>query len=84
MREAHAGGGPFFLNFCPYAVHTPLMANARLLDSYADLDEREARYATMVESVDAARGALLDELERLGVANETLVVLASNREPPAR
>ena len=78
VREAHADGEPFFLNFCPYAVHTPLMANARLLDSYADLDEREARYATMVESVDLALGALLDELERLGIAGETLVVFTSD------
>ena len=40
------------MSFAPYAVHAPIMANERLLGHYPDLDEREAAYATMVESVE--------------------------------
>jgi arylsulfatase A-like enzyme len=42
LRAAHGSGQPFLLNFCPYAVHAPLMANERLLASYAQLDPSEA------------------------------------------
>ena len=35
-----------FLHFAPYAVRTPIMPNRRYLDGYADLDPREAAYAT--------------------------------------
>jgi len=78
LRAAHATGQPFFLNFAPYAVHAPIMANRKLLEPYAELDPREAAYATMIESVDRALGAVLDELERLGEAERTLVVFTSD------
>ena len=78
LREAHRSGQPFYLNFCPYAVHAPIMANEKLLGPYSDLDPREAAYATMIESCDDALGTVLDELERLGIADETLVVFASD------
>ncbi|MDG2292602.1 MAG: SUMF1/EgtB/PvdO family nonheme iron enzyme [Phycisphaerales bacterium] len=69
---------PFFLHFAPYAVHTPIMANRRLLEHYPDLDPREAAYATMVESVDNALGALLDRLEHHGIDDNTIVVLTGD------
>jgi len=78
VRAAHAAGQPFYLNFATYAVHAPIQANRRYLARYADLDPTEAAYATMVESYDAALGAVLDELEKLGVANDTLVWFASD------
>ncbi|MCA9001030.1 MAG: sulfatase-like hydrolase/transferase, partial [Planctomycetes bacterium] len=78
LRDASDTGKPFFLNFCPYAVHVPIMANKRWLDHYPDLDPREAAYATMVESYDHALGALMTELERLDIAQNTLIVFASD------
>jgi len=74
VREAVAAERPFFLNFAPYAVHTPIMANDRYLERYADLHEREAAYATMVESVDTALGDLLDLFDEIGVADNTIVI----------
>jgi len=78
LRAAHAAREPFFLNFCPYAVHAPIMANEKLLGSYEGLHPREAAYATMIESVDRALGAVLDELDALGIAEETLVIFSSD------
>lgn len=78
LREGHATGKPVFLNFCPYAVHAPLTANTRYLPDYAELEAREAAYATMVASYDAALGVLLDELDALGIADETLVIFTSD------
>lgn len=78
VRESVAEGEPFFLHMAPYAVHTPITANERLLDHYPDLPPREAAYATMIESVDEALGSLLDLLDELGVADDTVVVFTSD------
>jgi arylsulfatase A-like enzyme len=78
IRAAKAADQPFFMNFAPYAVHTPIQANAKYLASYPELDEREAAYATMVESVDAALGVLLDTLRDEGVLDNTLIVYTSD------
>jgi arylsulfatase A-like enzyme len=78
VGRALDAGERFFLNFAPYSVHTPIQANARYVEHYAGLDPREAAYATMVETMDAALGAVLDELERRGVADETLVIFTSD------
>jgi arylsulfatase A-like enzyme len=75
---ALARGERFFLHFATYAVHAPLQPNARYLARYADLDPREATYATMVESADAALGVVLDQLAARGVADETLLIFTSD------
>lgn len=78
VREAVSDGEPFFLHFAPYAVHAPITANPRYLDGYPDLDAKEAAYATMVETADAALGTVLDTLDELGVADDTVVVFTSD------
>ena len=57
---------PFFLYFSLYGVHTPLMADARFIDRYTalDLPQHEAKYASMIESMDHALGELLDYLDQ--------------------
>ena len=69
---------PFYLSFNPYAVHAPIQANRKKLAAYSGLDQREAAYATMIESVDDSLGAILDALDRLGVAENTLVLFTSD------
>ena len=78
LARAHASGRPVFLNFCPYAVHTPLQANPRHLEEGGGLAAVEAAYASMVASVDAALGQLLGELDRLGMTEDTLVLVTSD------
>ncbi|MEZ6197116.1 MAG: sulfatase [Planctomycetota bacterium] len=78
LRDAVAAGRPFFLHFAPYCVHAPIMANPRHLADYEGLDPREAAYATMIATVDAALGGLLAEIEALGQTERTLVVFASD------
>jgi arylsulfatase A-like enzyme/lysophospholipase L1-like esterase len=78
LREAHAEGQPFYMNFAPYAVHAPIMGNAKYEPHYPDLDERERAYASMVESWDAALGALLTTLEELGELERTVVIFSSD------
>ena len=78
LRESVASDQPFFLHFAPYAVHVPLTANEKYAANYPDLDEREQRYATMVETVDQALGAVLDTLDEQGARESTLIVFTSD------
>ena len=78
VSEAVRDGVPFFLHLAPYAVHTPIQAHDARSGSYAELDAREAAYASMVETVDAALGSLLDHLDELDVTQETVVVFSSD------
>ena len=71
-------GEPFFLNFAPYAVHTPIMLNKRHSKGYGMLDETERAYATMIESVDAALGVLLETLEEWDALDNTVIVFHSD------
>lgn len=78
IRGAVASGTPFYMNFAPYAVHAPIMANRRYLDTYTDLDQREAAYSTMIESMDTALGSIMDLLEELDIAQQTIIVFSSD------
>ncbi len=78
LDAAVAAGTPFFLHFAPYSVHAPITANPRYAANYAHLDPREAAYATMIETCDAALGTLLARLDSHGIADETLVIFTSD------
>ncbi|MDA1266366.1 MAG: sulfatase [Planctomycetota bacterium] len=72
--------GPFFLYWAPYAVHTPIQAREDLTARYrgSAQDERRAKYAAMVESVDDGVGLLLKTLDELELTGRTLVVFTSD------
>ena len=74
LRAGVATGAPVFLHFAPYAVHAPIMPNHRYLHRYEGLHPTEAAYATMIESMDAGLGRILDTLDELGIADETIIV----------
>jgi arylsulfatase A-like enzyme len=87
LDQAQASGKPFFLYMAHYAVHTPIEAHHRHIGHYEGRDYAgttqpippvEARYASMVEGMDASLGALLDKIEALGEAQNTLVVFTSD------
>ncbi|MEZ6020404.1 MAG: sulfatase [Planctomycetota bacterium] len=78
MRASAAAGKPFYLHFAPYAVHMPITANERFVAHFSDLDGTEAAYASMVEGVDAALGAILACIEQLGAADHTIVIFHSD------
>jgi len=71
---------PFFLYMAPYAIHTPIMGNTRYLSHYYDmgLDSVEAKYASLIESMDAALGDLMNYVEAEGVADNTIILFMSD------
>lgn len=76
IQTAVAEGTPFFAYMAYYAVHSPFQANKKYLQHYADSgkSKQAQAYATMVESMDASVGAILAELNALGVAEDTLII----------
>jgi arylsulfatase A-like enzyme len=74
---------PFFLNYWQFSVHAPFDAKTELIDKHrvrvnpAD-PQRSPTYAAMVESMDDAVGTLLDALDRLGLADNTIVIFTSD------
>lgn len=68
-------GQPFFLNFAHYAVHTPFDSDPRFAANYRDSGKspQAQAFATLIEGMDKSLGDLLDHLEQLGVAENTLV-----------
>jgi arylsulfatase A-like enzyme len=82
FMEKHKDG-PFFLNYWMFSVHAPFDAKKALIEKYRTLadpsdPQRCPTYAAMVESMDDAVGALLDTLDRLGVAERTVIVFFSD------
>jgi len=74
---------PFFLNYWMFSVHAPFDAKKALIEKYrARVDpkspQRSPTYAAMVESMDDAVGTLFDTLERLGIAEKTIIIFFSD------
>ena len=81
ISEAVAAGAPFFLDFAHYAVHSPFQSDPRFAEHYAESGKPKnaQAYATLIEGMDKSLGDVLDHLEELGIAENTLVLfLADN------
>ncbi len=77
------GNTPFFMNYWMFSVHGPWGAKQELIDKYRQkIDttqlQRSPSYAAMVHSLDDAVGALLDEVDRLGIADRTAIIFLSD------
>ena len=69
-------GKPFYLNLAHYAVHHPFEADPRFIEKYRNSEkgERGEAFATLIEGMDKSLGDLMDKLEELGVAENTLIL----------
>lgn len=76
LDEAVRAGRPFFLNMAHYAVHAPFQSDPRFAAHYKDSGKPEPAqaFATLIEGMDKSLGDLLDHLDALGVAGNTLVL----------
>ena len=80
---SRAGDQPFYLNLWFHSVHVPAEAPASLVEAYkakihSGVHHTNATYAAMVANLDANIGRVLDHLEKLGIAERTIVVFASD------
>lgn len=79
MRGNHTK--PMLICLWMYNVHYPFEAPAELIAKYKGKEGpglKNATYAAQIEATDRAIGKVLDELDRLGIAGNTLVVFTSD------
>ena len=73
---------PFFAYFPLYSVHTPIQARKDLIERYRDKEpspfHNKPEYAAMIEAMDQAVGHLLNLLDELNLAENTLVIFTSD------
>jgi arylsulfatase A-like enzyme len=80
---SRAGKQPFYLNLWFHSVHVPAEAPAALVADYQQkirpsLHHKNATYAAMIRNLDDNVGRVLDHFEKLGIADKTIVVFASD------
>jgi arylsulfatase A-like enzyme len=75
MADSVSEKKPFFLYLPHYAVHGPFNSDPRFADHYKDSGRPAPAqaFATLVEGMDRSLGMILDQVEKLGVAEDTLI-----------
>ena len=76
IADAVKADKPFFLYFPQYAVHAPFNSDPRFAANYANSGKpaNAQAFATLIEGMDKSLGDVLNHLEKLGVAENTLFI----------
>ncbi|MBT3667166.1 MAG: sulfatase-like hydrolase/transferase [Opitutae bacterium] len=69
---------PFYAYMSHYAVHAPYEVDGRFKDNYPQLKGHALAFATLVEGMDKSLGDLLAHLEKIGQAENTLIIFFSD------
>jgi arylsulfatase A-like enzyme len=76
------GNQPFFMNLWYYTVHSPVQAPQELINEFQLKQpgqvHKDPIYAAMVKRMDQNVGRVLDKLDQLGLADQTIVVFTSD------
>lgn len=67
---------PFFLYMAHYAVHAPFEPDKRFAEhyKYSQKPKVAADFATLIEGMDKSLGDIMDHLQELGIAENTLII----------
>jgi arylsulfatase A-like enzyme len=76
LEERKKAGGPFFLYFATHDIHVPRVPHPRFSGKSGMGPRGDA-----ILQLDDCVGRLLDTLDRLGLADETLVIFTSDNGP---
>jgi arylsulfatase A-like enzyme len=76
-------GGPFFLNLWCYGVHGPWGHKPEYTKAFMDKKDPSGRQgnpimASMLKSVDECFGRILDELDKQGLTDNTIIIFTSD------
>ncbi|MEO0415310.1 MAG: sulfatase-like hydrolase/transferase, partial [Verrucomicrobiota bacterium] len=82
MEQAVEDGKPFFINLWMHEPHTPFHTLPKYMWRFKELeDERDQVYASVLSHADDRVGEVLDALDRLKIADNTLVIFSSDNGP---
>lgn len=74
IAAATREGRPFFLHMAHYAVHNPFQPDKRFIGHYRGKSEQACAFATLIEGMDKSLGDIMDHLDSLGIARNTLII----------
>ena len=79
----HNHDKPFFLHLSHYTVHIPLEAPKELVARYPVISDARGKqtnaiYAAMIEALDTGIGRILNKLEELKIADNTVIFFTSD------
>jgi arylsulfatase A-like enzyme len=74
---------PFYMNYWMFSVHAPFDAKKTNIEKHrARIDPQDAQrsptYSAMIQSMDDAIGTLLDALDRLKLADNTIIIFTAD------
>jgi len=81
IEKSQKAGKPFFINLWIHEPHTPFHTVPKYRWRFPDLGEADNIYASVLSHADDRIGEVLDALDRLGIADNTLVVFSSDNGP---
>lgn len=81
VRQAARRDEPFFLYLAFNAPHHPMHAPEKYKERFADLPWDRQIMAAMISAMDDQIGNVMDELERQGVRENTIVLFLSDNGP---
>ncbi len=75
--------GPFFVELSHYLIHSPLEAPAELIEKYrakigGEAGEKQVIAAAMIELFDDSVGRVMETLDELGLAENTILIVTSD------
>ena len=84
VKKTVAAKQPFYLYLSHYAVHAPFEPDRRFLPEYEKekWGKHQKVYASMLASMDKSLGDMLELLDELGIADNTIVVFMSDNGSP--
>lgn len=82
VQRHAAAGRPFYLQLSHYATHVDIQAKEETYDKFVAKPKGRIHshpaWAAMLAELDAGIGKLLDEVDRLGIAGNTYVILMAD------
>lgn len=81
MEKCAANQQPFFINLWVHEPHTPFHTVPKYEWRFRDLDRPDQIYASVISHADDRIGEVLDALDRLKLADNTLVIFSSDNGP---
>ena len=82
IEKSVAAGKPFFINLWIHEPHTPFHTVPKYEWRFLHLENAEDRiYASVLNHADDRIGEVLNTLDRLGIADNTLVIFSSDNGP---
>jgi arylsulfatase A-like enzyme len=83
MQQSKDGGRPFYIELFPNDVHDAHLPREELAAKYTDVTDNpyEQKFFGVLEELDRQIGRLTEAVDRLGLAEETLIVFTSDNGP---